>query len=101
MKTKTVFISGQVSGISYIAAYNHFRNAEYALLHYEKEEVNTINPTHLCKSSWPWWLCMVVCLYNLVFKADAIYMLDNWHLSRGARIENKVARATGKEIWYE
>lgn len=44
MKTKTVFISGQVSGISYIAAYNHFRNAEYALLHYEKEEVNTSTP---------------------------------------------------------
>jgi hypothetical protein len=100
MRTKTIFISGKVSGISPIQAYTKFRTAEFRLNN-EIEKYRVINPISLCKSTYPWWLCMVICLYNLLFKADYIYMLDNWQDSRGAKIEHKVARLTGKEVLYE
>ena len=100
MKTKTIFISGAVSNISPIRAMHNFNTAEYVLKN-EKEIDRVINPTKICRDDWPWWLCMVVCLFNLIFKADAIYMLYNWKESRGAKIEHKAARIFGKEIWYE
>lgn len=99
-KTKTIFISGKVSGLSPCQAYHNFKNAELKLRN-EIEEYNVINPISICKSSYPWWLCMVICLYNLVFKADYIYMLRNWKDSRGARIEHAVAIKTRKVIIYE
>lgn len=100
MRTKTVFISGKVSGLSPIQAYTKFKAAEFRLLN-EIEKYKVINPISICKSTYPWWLCMVICLYNLIFKADYIYMLDNWKDSRGARIEHAVARKIGKGIIYE
>ena len=100
MKRKTIFISGKVSGLSFCYAYQKFKNAEFILCN-EIEEYKVINPISICKSSYPWWLCMVICLYNLIFKADYIYMLNNWQDSRGARIEHAVARLTRKGIIYE
>lgn len=100
MKTKTVFISGKVSGLSPIQAYTKFKTAKFRLIN-EIEKYKVINPISLCKSTYPWWLCMVICLYNLIFKADYIYMLDNWQDSRGAKIEHAVASKIGKGIIYE
>lgn len=100
MKTKTIFLSGAVSNISPIRALHNFNTAEYVLKNTD-EIGRIINPMKICRGDWPWWLCMVVCLFNLIFKADSIYMLYNWKESRGARIEHKVARLTGKEVWYE
>jgi hypothetical protein len=100
MKTKTVFISGKVSGLSPLQAYQNFKSAEMRLVD-DKETYKVINPISICKSTYPWWLCMTICLYNLIFKADYIYMLDNWKDSRGAKIEHAVARKIGKEVIYE
>lgn len=101
MKTKTVFISGKVSGLSPVQAYHNFKTAEWRLIN-EREGYNRIiNPIAICKSTYPWWLCMVICLFNLTFRAKYVYMLHNWQDSRGAKIEHAVARRLGKEIMYE
>jgi hypothetical protein len=44
-----------------------------------------------------WYECMDVCLHELL-RCDAIYMLNNWRQSRGARIELAVAVELGLEI---
>ena len=35
-----------------------------------------------------------------IFACDAMVMLDNWHLSRGAKIEHAIAQQMGLEIYY-
>lgn len=97
---KTIYIAGKVSGLSPIQSYGNFMRCQYKVEHMS-EDYRVINPVLLCKSSWPWWLCMVKCLFHLCCKADAIYMQNNWQSSRGARIEYKVAKILGKEVWYE
>ena len=49
---------------------------------------------------FPWWVCMVVCLWHLL-GCSYVYMLYDWPKSRGARIEHKVARFFRKHIIYQ
>lgn len=97
---KTIYIAGQVSGLSPCEYWNNFRMS-VKKLEALNEFDRIINPVAICKSSWSWLLCMIVCLFYLVFKSDAIYLQKNWKNSRGATIEYKVALALGKEVWYE
>ena len=91
MKNK-VFISGKVSGLNIAVAFLKFREAEVQLTKWGYE---TVNPMRLCKPSWSWFRCMIVCLWHLTW-CDKIYLLDNWHESRGSRIEYKYAKFLGK-----
>ena len=43
---------------------------------------------------------MVACI-ELLFKCDAVFMLDNWSESRGARIERFIAQQKKMEIFYQ
>ena len=49
---------------------------------------------------WPWWICMVRCLWVLL-GCSYVYMLHDWEQSRGAKIEHKVAKALNKQIIYQ
>lgn len=84
-----VFISGQVSGRDYGDAFTDFALAEYALY---MSGYKTCNPLRICKSHWYWWLCMIVCLFNLIFFCNGICQLPGWEHSRGAKIEARVAK---------
>lgn len=88
------FISGKVTGMRYELARRVFQSAEDKLKH---KGYQPINPTRLCNSNWSWRRCMVVCLWNLLW-CSHITMLDNWEDSRGARIENKVAKFLHKKF---
>lgn len=88
------FISGKVTGMRYDIAQRVFQSVE------DKLKCNgfiPVNPTKLCKPHWSWRKCMVVCLWNLLW-CSHITMLDNWEDSRGARIENKVAKFLHKKF---
>ena len=91
---KRVFISGKVSGLPYTHAQERFNRVASIFDEYEVR-----NPVKLCKPSWSWWRCMVVCLWHLV-KCDTVVFMDNWQDSRGARIENRAARFFDKQIIY-
>lgn len=88
------FISGKVTGMRYDIAQRAFQSAEDKLKHIGYKPVN---PTKLCKPYWGWRRCMIVCLWNLLW-CSHITMLDNWVDSRGARIENKVAKFLHKKF---
>lgn len=89
-----VFISGKVSGLPYVYAQERFNRAASL---FQGCEVH--NPVKLCKPYWSWWRCMAVCLWHLM-RCDTVVFMDNWQDSRGARIENCVARLLGKKIIY-
>ena len=97
MKRSKIFISGPISGRPYKKAVIHF-NAYALLVHQFGFE--PVNPIRLCCPIWPWWRCMAVCLWHLLW-CDAVLMLRGWDMSRGARIEHKVAEILGKVIMYE
>lgn len=87
-----VFISGKVSGEDYYTAYRKFSDAEK---HLEKIGYNVINPMMLCRREWSWLRCMIVCIRHLL-SCHCIYQLSNWQQSRGARIENFIAKLFNK-----
>jgi hypothetical protein len=89
MKGKRIFLSGKVSGLDYNTAKRLFEIEEYKLTTLEGCKV--INPTKLCKPSWSWTRCMLVCIRYLTI-CDGIYMLHNWKESRGAKVEHFIAK---------
>ena len=97
MSRSKLFISGSISGRPYKEAAIHFNSA--ATLAYQIG-FDPVNPIQLCRPYWAWWRCMAVCLWHLLW-CDAVLFLRGWDLSRGARIENRVAEILGKVIGYE
>lgn len=90
-------MSGSISGRPYKDAAIHFNSA--AILAYQIG-FDPVNPIKLCRPDWAWWRCMTVCLWHLLW-CDAVLMLRGWDLSRGARIEHRVAMFFNKVIMYE
>jgi hypothetical protein len=87
-----VFISGKVSGEDYHKAYRKFANTEREL---ESIGFKVVNPMVICNQQWSWLRCMIVCIRHLL-SCHCIYQLSNWQQSRGARIENFIAKLFNK-----
>ena len=73
-----------------------FRIADAVLA---KHGYGSINPTRVWACRWPWLyrivgykLTLLYDLWLLITRADGIAMLPGWQASRGAQIENYVAR---------
>ena len=121
---KRIYMSGAVSNIDYCEAQARF-NAAQAMLE-ARGGYGVVNPLNLIKwaikrvemggmgevlylehketgrrravlSDEYWRECMEACLRELLH-CDAIYMLNNWRTSRGARVELAVAVELGLEI---
>ena len=97
-----IFISGKVGKIvsedHYNQIYNDFELREKYLKQFDSD-YKIVNPMKLCKPSWSWLHCMVVCIWNLLF-CDAVYMMYGWQTSRGSRIEHNVAKILNKYVLY-
>lgn len=59
---------------------------------------NVANPMALCRQNWSWVRCMVVCLFNIIFKVNTIAVLPDWVDSKGAKIEVVTAILFNKKI---
>ena len=97
MKRSKLFISGPISGRPYKEAAIHFNSA--ATLAYQIG-FDPVNPIQLCRPYWAWWRCMAVCLWHLMW-CDAVLFLRGWDMSRGSRMEHRVAIILDKIIMYE
>lgn len=68
-------------------------------------EFEPVNPTHFTffgslLEKYSWTVSMAVCIHNLLW-CSYVYMLDDWKESRGARVEHRIAKLTGKILIYQ
>lgn len=94
----TIYISGQMTGLTEREYRKKFKNAEE---HLKKAGWKTIDPSkimagnHIDRAELLW-----IDLKTLM-ECDAVYMLNNWTESLGATAEYHFAKAIGKQILFE
>lgn len=104
--TIIIYITGPMSG--YVDNnYPAFFDAEARLMNTGKFKI--INPARIDEQfpidresprDWKWYMRVAVAQ---MLEADAVALLPGWQHSRGARIEEGLARALGMRVrmWYE
>jgi len=85
-----IYISGKISGLEEKDYTRKFLNSNYCL---KKLGYNVVNPLQIKPflGLKTWHCYMIADLWELL-NCDAIYMQKDWHNSRGAKIEHKVAK---------
>ena len=93
-----IYISGKISGLDIKVAEGLFEQMENLL---QQKGFIPVNPMKLVPydPALTWEDYMVEDI-RAIFACQAIVMLDNWHLSRGAKIEHAIAQQIGLEIYY-
>lgn len=86
MIEKKIYISGKITSLDHSQTWWRFFDAELVLLN---QGWDVVNPMRLPKcNSWTDYMLQDI---KVLFTCDAIYMLNNWHTSPGARIERAIA----------
>jgi hypothetical protein len=93
---KKIYICGKITGMEWGAARAKFEEIEKSL----KKEWIVINPIKVCKTEWAWEQCMIED-FSQILICDAIFIMNNWQDSKGAKIEIAVAKELGIELIYE
>lgn len=97
---KKVYISGQISDIPYTLAYMNFKEAEQEVI--DLFGYSPVNPVML-GVIYPHFTYddYIAIDKALIDSCDAVYMLQGWEQSKGARIEKEYAEVVGKKILYQ
>lgn len=96
MLIKRIYISGQITGLSKRRWYKNFEKVERRLL---AAGYDVINPAkNMMNLTYDEYMAIDLMLLE---RCDAIYMLDNWRTSKGARKELTRARELNLEVLYE
>lgn len=93
-KKKKIYILGSISQ-------NENYKQQFMAKHKELEELGYIvlNPLFIsCELSWKEYMKIDLVMIDV---CDAVYMMEGWKTSRGAKIEECYANMRGKEIIYE
>ena len=93
-----VYISGKISGLEYSEVEKKFNDAQRLL---EAKGFEVVNPLNNGLSKEHPWEQHLVRDIDMLLPCGAIYMLDNWDTSVGARIEYDVAVRMSKNIFFE
>ena len=94
-----VYISGKISGLPHAIALSKFKASERILFSENYIPVNPMELNHT-EHDQSWEGFMRVDLKALC-DCDAIYMMNNYKDSRGAKIELQLARDLGMKIIFE
>ncbi len=92
-----VYISGKITGLPILAAKEKFKwHAGYL----ELKGHDPVNPMDLPHKNHEW-IDYIVTDIRALLECDAIYMLNCWGQSLGARIEYGIAKEMGMTIIYQ
>lgn len=97
---KRIYISGPITGRDRNGAFEHFERAGKYLTDLGYEAVNPMKKPSEADASKPWADYMREDI-ALLIDCDAIYMLDGWELSRGAKLEFNIATELGMHQMFE
>jgi hypothetical protein len=96
-----IYISGKMRGLPEEESRKLFKAAEQYLIGLGHDVVNPWNSElekdTLCNE----WADYIMFDLNILKTCDALYMLDNWQDSNGAKCEHAFACGRGMEIIYE
>lgn len=93
-----IYISGKVTGFPIDIVRERFGTAESFLIDAGFDVVNPLKNGLAVSEPWERHIVKDI---ELLMGCDAIYMLDCWRASRGARIEYHIALETGKYFLFE
>lgn len=103
-KKKTIYIAGKMRGLYALGFKNFFLAQDYL----ERRGWKVINPAEMDVEHWVkektprnWFECLRADLAAIEDQCDAIYMLNNWEDSNGAKRELAKAKKLGLEIIYQ
>ena len=95
-----IYISGRISGLTSNEYENSFFSAQFQLIKMGYQYI--INPLFITrKIDKTNYSALMVCCIRHLFDCNAIYMIDGWGNSRGARIEHNIAKEMGMKIIYQ
>lgn len=93
-----IYISGKITGLPIEEAQQIFADAADQLAIMQHEPINPM--AHVpYNPDWQYHDYMAEDV-RLLLQCDAIYMLHNWHDSKGARIERAIAMEAGITVHY-
>lgn len=94
-----IYTAGKISGLDEDEAFRLFEEAERLLI---VAGHTPLNPMRLVDQTEgrEYEEYLLDALRVMLVDAEALYMLENWHDSRGARIEYLIARELGKPIYH-
>lgn len=87
LNQKTVYLAGRMSGVKE-HNYPKFFKAEKRL---QEAGYIVVNPARLNKAGELWTDCLRNDIKHIVTQCSGIALLDDWHKSRGARLELSLA----------
>lgn len=93
---KKIYISGAITGLE--NAQSFFDKAEIGLSEAGWDVVNPMKINHEHDKTWSSYMREDV---KALCGCDAIFMLDNWKGSKGAKIEHDLAKVLGLDMIYE
>jgi hypothetical protein len=92
-----IYISGKITGLPFDEAFKMFENAENELKFRGYEVVNPMKLNHNHNKSWESYMREDLIA---MMKCDAIYLLPNYHESKGALIEKQLAETLHFVIFF-
>ncbi len=95
-----IYISGAITGLELAVAKNNFKAMELIIRQSGHEPINPME-VGLPEGGQHTWEEYMLADMPHVFEADAIYMLNNWQQSKGARIERAIFEILEKPIFYQ
>lgn len=94
-----VYISGKITGLPIDEAKYKFAKAEESVREFGGIPINPMEKVPY-NEDWTWKDYMIADI-NLLMCCDAIYMLNNWQDSKGAKLEFIIATELGLNVYFE
>jgi len=93
-----VYISGKITGLNLKDVKQKFGHISHWILMQGHIPINPIEISPFDENKK--WKDYMLTDIEALFDCDAIYMLDNWGQSKGARIEYGIAKELGLKIFF-